>query len=977
MVTLRLYLLGSPRLERNGAVVEMDTRKALALLAYLAVTSQEHQRDTLSALLYPDYAQSNAKASFRRTLSTLNAALGKGVLKIRREAVGLDSGGELWVDLVEFRRRLAGCAAHGHPSLQVCLDCLPLLKQAVGLYKDDFLAGFSLRDSISFDDWQYLQSENLRRELASALDRLSFGLASVGDMEGAVEQARRWSMLDPLNEEAHRRVMKIYAWAGHRTTALRQYRECVRLLGQELGVAPLEETTRLYQAITENQEIERPLLAASQHASSTQEHKAGSPAPVSPLGGYPLVGRSRELEQVRRAYMEHGAEGYFFVVEGETGVGKTALADEFLTEVEDQGANVFHFRCYTGENNLAYAPFISGLRGALSGEDHLAQIVQLSPIWLSEAARLAPELLLKFPDLPPAPALDGPGAQARFYEGICQVLFGLCDGDLPAVLFFDDLHWADPSSLELLAYLQRRMHGRAMFLLATWRSEGVLLDQRLQQLAAESASTGQSEILQMGRLAEPDVVELIRSRSSHQNALPTAMLKQLYQESEGLPFFVVEYLALMANHSELQAAQLWEIPSSVKELLHSRLVALDDETCQVLTAAAVIGRSFDFDTLQVTSGRSEVECIASLETLAGLGLVREQKSAQPAQLEYDFSHEKLRTLLYDETSLARRRLLHRRVAEALIGRRERLAAGVLAIQIARHAQLGGQEALAAEYFRRAGDYARSLYANTEALSAYQSALALGYPQPADLYQQIGDLQTLMGEYTDAISSFEAAAALCPTGCAALVEFKLANVHHRLGQWDLADSHFQASFEQFGGDTGDPQMLAPLFADWSRTAHDHGQPGRAVELAQRSLVLAEKTGERRALAQAHNILGILARSQAQPEVAVGHLQLSLEIARSLQDLGAQTAALNNLAQLYQDQQDLGRAIQLVQSALELCTQQGDRHRQAALLNHLADLYHEAGQPELAMENLKKAVVLFSQIGQKAETQQPEIWMLTEW
>jgi DNA-binding SARP family transcriptional activator len=976
MPDLRLYLLGSPRLERDGAVAAMDTRKALALLAYLAVTRQEHPRDVLSTLLYPDYDASSARSAFRRTLSTLNTAVGEGVLEIRREAVGLAEKNNLWVDLDEFHHLLAGCTAHGHAGTDTCLACLPLLNAAVDIYQGDFLAGFSLRDSPNFDDWQYLESEIVRRELANALDRLSLGLAAAGDLEGAIEQAHRWSSLDGLNEDAHRRLMLAYAWAGQRNAALRQYRECVRILEQELGVAPLDETTRLYQGITENREFPRPVLAqAAAPARSLAPLPPGPPAAPQPTR-YPLVGRAIELDRLRLAYREHGSAGYYFSLEGEAGVGKTALAEEFLAGVEEQGAVVMRFRCYAGEDNLAYAPFVDSLRAATARPSLVSRLAQISPAWLSEAARLAPDLVLSQPTLPPAPPLDGPGANARFYEGVGQFLFGLCDGDLPGVLFLDDLQWADSSSLELLTFLVRRMHGQGVFLLAAWRSEGAPLDPRLRAAAAEAARAGRGEHLHLDRLGEEAVGELVRSRLPAQSPLPAPILHRLYQEAEGLPFFVVEYLAILANQKP-QAGENWEIPDSVRNLLHSRLAALDDVARQLLTAAAVIGRSFDFDILHAASGRTEAECVGGLETLTGLGLVKERAAGQPAGPEYDFSLDRLHALVYEETSLARRRLLHRRTVEALTSRRAQQAAGPLAVQVANHALQAGQEALAAEYYRRAGDYARGLYANPEALAAYQSALALGHPLAADLYQDVGDLQTLMGEYTAAINSYEMGAALCRPGCAAQLEYKLANVHQRRGEWDLADSHFQASFEQSGGDAGDPALLARLLADWSRTAHDQGQPIRALELAQRSLSLAQQTGERRSLAQAYNILGILARRAGQPGMAIEYLELSLEHARAAQDLGAQTAALNNQAQVYGDQEDWTKALQLVQSALALCVQQGDRHRQAALLNHLADLYHAAGQPEPAMENLKKAVVLFSEVGRQAGPQPPEIWMLTEW
>ena len=100
MESLRLYLFGSPHLERNSRLVEMDTRKALALLAVLALSGQEQQREWLAALLYPEAEPESARAAFRRTLSTLNRALGSGVLAARREAIGLRPDADLWVDVI-------------------------------------------------------------------------------------------------------------------------------------------------------------------------------------------------------------------------------------------------------------------------------------------------------------------------------------------------------------------------------------------------------------------------------------------------------------------------------------------------------------------------------------------------------------------------------------------------------------------------------------------------------------------------------------------------------------------------------------------------------------------------------------------------------------------------------------------------------------------------------------------------------------
>jgi DNA-binding SARP family transcriptional activator len=247
---LKLYLLGPPRIERAGAPVEVDTAKAIALLAYLVLSETRQRRESLVGLLWPESDQVHGRAALRRTLSVLNKALG-GSLLSDRDTVGLDPAARLWVDLLQYRARLAACKAHGHGAGGVCPDCIGPLNDAVALYAGDFLQGFSLRDSLAFDDWQYHQGELLRRELDGALDRLARGLAAGGEVDAALDVARRRTAVDPLNEAAHCQLMELYARAGQRPSALRQYAELARILQAELGVTPQRSTTALYQDITE------------------------------------------------------------------------------------------------------------------------------------------------------------------------------------------------------------------------------------------------------------------------------------------------------------------------------------------------------------------------------------------------------------------------------------------------------------------------------------------------------------------------------------------------------------------------------------------------------------------------------------------------------------------------------------------------------------------------------------------------------
>jgi len=901
MSHLSLLLLGPPRIELDGAEVVVDTRKAVALLAYLALTGQQERRDTIAALLWPDYSQVNARASLRRTLSALNKALHGGHLIIERETLELSTK-DLLVDVRLFKSYNDECPLHGHSASEVCRGCVSPLIAAADLYRGDFLAGFTLRDSPDFDDWQIYQAESLRRDLASILEKLARCYAGLSSFDKAIEYARRWLSLDRLHEPAHRYLMLLYAWSGRRAAALQQYRECIQALQRDLGVAPLEATTQLYNRIKENMVPAPPAelpearpddaesgpgLAPARHAGQIT---AGTPLSVTPalnlpapLHTYrppemPMVGRTGQWTGMLENYPAAGKGGRLLALSGEAGIGKTRLAEEFLAYAASMGAVVVATRCYQGESNLAYGPVAEALRAALrvtsesegrrtkEGDQRLAS---LDPPWLVEVARLLPELTVKNPGLPAPPPLDSPGAQSRFFEGIRQAFLSLLSGPAPGVLFFDDAHWADGASLDLLTYLARRLHDFPVCLLLAWRTEEVEAGSRLPDLVAEARRKGYATMLNLRRLSLSEVGELVQSSGIKSEPESAALAERLYRETEGLPFFLVEYLDALAHNTQESegAPNEWPLPGSVRDLLSSRLRTVSDAGLQILTTAAVLGRSFDFDTLQQASGRSEEESVQALEELIARGLVVEMRGNSQIDLRpsfagsgpsgwsvpgYDFSHEKLRNLVYEETSLARRRLLHRRIADALAShshssRNRASHAG----QIAHHYHAAGSDEIAAEYYRQAGEYARGLFANAEALAHLQMALALGHPDLAALHEAIGDLQTLLGEYGAALDSYETAASWAVSGSdhtegsgralsiretLAGVEQKLGALYGRRGEWERAESHLAAALAAYGED-GPFGKRARVYADWSLLAYHHGDAARAQELATQAFRLA--------------------------------------------------------------------------------------------------------------------------------------------
>jgi DNA-binding SARP family transcriptional activator len=159
MSRLTVSFLGAPRIERDWHAVTLDSRKAVALLAYLAITGQPQSRAELMTLLWPESDQAHAQNTLRYTLSVLKKAIGGVWLDAGREAIGLHHSPDLWFDVDHFHRQLALCRTHGHRETDVCPAFAPALAQAVSLYHGDFLAGFTLRDSPAFDEWQFWTGE--------------------------------------------------------------------------------------------------------------------------------------------------------------------------------------------------------------------------------------------------------------------------------------------------------------------------------------------------------------------------------------------------------------------------------------------------------------------------------------------------------------------------------------------------------------------------------------------------------------------------------------------------------------------------------------------------------------------------------------------------------------------------------------------------------------------------------------------------
>jgi predicted ATPase/DNA-binding SARP family transcriptional activator len=349
---LSIYLLGAPRIKRLNQTINIQRRKGLAMLAYLAVTRQPYSRDYLAALFWPEYDQSGARANFRRDLSRLKSELGEHILDIRQDQVGLNPNLDLSIDVAEFQATTGQPRLHGHSlnetGTDMCTECISALQKAVDLYRGNFMEGFSLPDSPAYDEWQFFQSDSLRQKLTEALQHLVNWHSARQDYPQAIAFCRNWLAQEPFHEPAHRGLMQLYAIDGQYAAALRQYQECARLLRDELGVDPEAETSELFETIrrrklqtaaSEQISLSSASLAGNIEKGKSSRHldRISHNLPTQPT---PFVGRDEELGEIRRLIVEN-SDCRLLTLLGPGGSGKTRLALQTGLKVKERREDIF------------------------------------------------------------------------------------------------------------------------------------------------------------------------------------------------------------------------------------------------------------------------------------------------------------------------------------------------------------------------------------------------------------------------------------------------------------------------------------------------------------------------------------------------------------------------------------------------------------------------------------------------------------
>ncbi len=644
-----MRLLGEVAAERDGEQVTLPP-PAGRLLALLALRPGPHDREAAAALLWPVSARSAARANLRTAVWALRKAVGDDPLIASRIAVGLRPDA-VTVDLADCRGR----AAAGD------------VAAAAALCRGELLPGFA-------EDWAEAARRQQRAELAEALASRS----AAAERDGDPAAAARWSRLrcehDPLDEAAHADLVRQLAAAGDRAGALVAGRQASDRLRSELGVRP------------------GPALRA---ALAEARGPGGAAVPAGPPTARPLYGRAAELRTLTAAWAAARAgHGRVVLITGEAGIGKTRLVTELARRADNAGARIA----------VGAGVDVGGEAPLAIWQELVPQLARTVPPpppgqadWPAELGRLAPDLAARLGGGAPPPPVASPELERlRLFDAVLRLVEWAAAGR-PVLLVAEDVHRADPASMQLCAHIGRRLAAHPVLFVLTRRDkpERPAADALLADLAGRGVEVAEVEL---GPLSQAEVAAVARSVAD----LTQAAVEQVVRAADGNPLLAV---------------------ASARALAAGRGAPPQDLRAAVRAAAGTLARA----------ARDLVEVLAA----AGRELSAAELAALPLADRDDAEQAVLDTGLVFRSG-GGLRFRHALLAEAVRadlgnqGRRyEQLALAIetaarspdlVAAKVAGHLHRAGRDDLAGPRWQRAARHARSLGAMPEAARFWAEAV---------------------------------------------------------------------------------------------------------------------------------------------------------------------------------------------------------------------------------------------------------------
>ena len=582
----------------------------------------------------------------------------------------------------------------------------------------------------------------------------------------------------------------------------------------------------------------------------------------------PLVGRTLELALLVRHLRDEGRPVLLFA--GEPGIGKSRLLQAAQEQAADMGWRVMHGGCRRRGGQEPYSPVLESLEHALRSLSpaQLRASVQ-GCAWL---VRLLPELADGPIEPLPAWALSADQERRLLFKAVARFLQNVA-GPAGTLLILDDLQWAGPDALDLLAAVVRTAEA-PLRVVGAYRDSEVAPPDSLSTLLADLAQAGLAKQHMLSPLRPHEAVQLARHFLDEQSFSEEALRERVVQRAGGVPFFVISCAQLL-NERPLAPKSAALVPWDLAQSLRQRIAHLPEATRTVLGAAAVLVGVVAPSLLASVAERSDQEVLEALDGACKARLLAEEGHA------FRFTHEVIREVVESELGAARRMAIHRRVVRALEAEEREPGSSIDAL--AYHCRQAGMRLEALHYAQLAGDRAARMSAYREAAAHYEAALAL---LEEDDVQARTHLLDRLGEVVE----------------------PLGDTKLQLHYWQAA----QRVYEQ----AGNLRKAGELSWRLASTYRRRGDFASALNHLHHALTILEKGPPSRELAQTYSTLSQIYMVTMQCPESIAWGQKALELATELGDVGIIASALINLGGVWVDLGEMGRGLEYLERSLTL-------------------------------------------------------------
>jgi predicted ATPase len=770
----------------------------------------------------------------------------------------------------------------------------------------------------------------------------------------------------------------------------------------------------------------------------------------------PMVGRDSELQRLKDALDDlQTGRGGTFAIAGEPGLGKSRLVAETRRFVPEDVAWV-EGRCLSYTEDMSYWVARDILRGLvhLDGE---REPTDIGPALRESVDRLFGEkgpdeenreftgqpehvyaCLARLLDVQLDDAvedqireLEPEDLRRQMLHTFCEYI-RTCAHAKPLVLVWEDLHWIDPSSLELVEALTPISLEAPLLLLNVFRNDGAISQYHKRMMAKKDNRYETIEILPLDRDQSSQLVgNLLKD-----TAIADAALNAILDSTEGNAFFLEEVLRSLLDSGAVgaetdqavisQQIKDLQIPTTLHGAIMSRLDRLQPPDKRTLQTASVIGRVFQRGVLSHTvdkdlAGRQLARSLKQLcrrefihnfparggkgrstdrsarsgdwkTTTSGIFERKpEYSSAQPLPLEpeYSFKHAMTAEVTYDSLLRSQRRELHKRTGSAI----ESLypdSRDELAPLLAYHFENAKEYEKAFDYLVLTARRAAQIYANQEAITWYLRALAVadeawGGPTPEPSHEnevavaneELGDVYYVVSQYDEAMAKYERALTrVADARHRATLNRKKAQVCEKWGKYAKATEYFKLGLDEISGSL-DTAEAAHIYTGLGLAYYHQGELGEAIRLGRQALDMMKKLDNKRGIAQACNNLGVVYCKKKEWAQSLEYHRRCLSIWEELGDAYGLAASNNNLGLVAQRRGDCQEAVTHFEKSLELFERLGNQHGLARVYDNLSQVYIDQDKGEEAMAYMKKAVAILREISADKSEILPEMWQSGAW